>query len=325
LHTFAPRASMKRGANITAAEPPMDISEERLDKPFRIIAFDWDGTAVAARAADARPVADRLERLMKLGVQTVIITGTNFNNVDRQFCRLVRGPHKSNLYALTNRGSEVFGFGRDSEPVLIHRYEATEREDRLLTGVAEGVRDYVRGLGGPEIAIVYDRLNRRKIDLIPEPEWADPPKARIAELLEATERRLVGGGVSGGIKELFVLSEKVARSLGLERARITTDVKHIEVGLTDKADSVAWVEQVLAPRVGARAADVLIAGDEFGPVAGFEGSDFKMVTEAMGESIFVSVGREPNGVPPGVIHVGGGPARFLELLDRQIALHEAEA
>ena len=35
-----------------------------------------------------------------------------------------------------------------------------------------------------------ERLNRRKIDLIPEPEWADPPKARIGELLAAVERRL---------------------------------------------------------------------------------------------------------------------------------------
>ena len=31
--------------------------------------------------------------------------------------------------------------------------------------------------------IVSQRLNRRKIDLIPEPEWADPPKARIGDLL----------------------------------------------------------------------------------------------------------------------------------------------
>ena len=33
------------------------------------------------------------------------------------------------------------------------------------------------------------RLNRRKIDLIPLPEWADPPKAQIDELLAAVEAR----------------------------------------------------------------------------------------------------------------------------------------
>ncbi|MBI3951005.1 MAG: hypothetical protein HY314_11190 [Acidobacteria bacterium] len=298
----------------------MDNWVDKLSKPFCIIAFDWDGTAVENRTADARPVAARLDELMKLGVQIVVITGTNFDNLNRQFCRLVRGPQKRNLYVLTNRGSEVFSFNEDSEPVLISRREATDRENELLTRVAEAVRDTVRERGGPDIAIVYDRLNRRKIDLIPEPEWADPPKSQIGELLVATEERLRRGGIEGGIKELFELTEKLSRDFGLENAKITSDVKHIEVGLTDKADSVAWVVNGLAPRVGARASEVLVAGDEFGPIAGFEGSDFKMVTEALGEAIFVSVGREPNGVPPGVIHIGGGPTRFLQLLDQQIAL-----
>ena len=43
---------------------------------------------------------------------------------------------------------------------------------------------------GVRAEIVSQRLNRRKIDVIPEPEWADPPKARIAELLEAVQARL---------------------------------------------------------------------------------------------------------------------------------------
>jgi hypothetical protein len=291
-----------------------------LNRPFRIIAFDWDGTAVEDRSADARAVASRLEALMKCGVQIVVITGTNFNNIDRQFCQLVRGPHKRNLYVLTNRGSEVFGFDENSEPVLLYRRQATEREDHLLTKVAEGVREYVRRRGGPEIAVVYDRLNRRKIDLIPE--WVGPKKSQIGELLEATERRLQQGGIKGGIRELFMLAEKLSRDYGLTAARITSDVKHIEVGLTDKADSVAWVMNELAPKVGAEANQILFVGDEFGPIAGFAGSDFKMATEAAGKAVFVSVGSEPNGVPEGVIHLGGGPARFLELLDQQIALHK---
>jgi hypothetical protein len=298
------------------------MSEGVLNRPFRIIAFDWDGTAVEDRSADAQPVASRLEELMKRGVQVVVITGTNFDNINRQFCRLVHGPHKRNLYVLTNRGSEVFGFDENSEPVLLYRRQATERENELLTKVAEGVRDYVRQRGGPEVAVIYDRLNRRKIDLIPE--WPDPQKSQIGELLEAVEQRLRRGGISGGIRELFALTKKLARDFGLEDARITTDVKHIEVGLTDKSDSAAWVMNELAPKVGATTSDVLFIGDEFGPIAGFAGSDFKMVTGAAGRAIFVSVGREPNGVPQGVIHLGGGPAQFLELIDRQIALGSSQ-
>src|SRR5262249_22134262 len=145
-----------------------------LKRRFRIIAFDWDGTAVENRSADARPVASRIEDLLKLGVWVVVITGTNFNNVDRQFSSLITGPHKRNLYVLTNRGSEVYGFDEDAKPLLIYRRQASIAEDLLLTKIAQAVKDYVRYRVGPKIDIVYNRLNRRKIDMIPEPEWADP-------------------------------------------------------------------------------------------------------------------------------------------------------
>src|SRR5581483_3182827 len=38
-------------------------------------------------------------------------------------------------------------------------------------------------------------------------------------------------------------------------------------------------------------------------------------------AVFISVGPEPGGVPPGVIHIGGGPARFREILADQAARH----
>jgi hypothetical protein len=76
----------------------------------------------------------------------------------------------------------------------------------------------------------------------------------------------------------------------------------------------------LAPKVGAKTEDILIAGDEFGPIAGFEGSDFRMVTKEAKGATFLSVGREPAGVPPEVIHTGGGPAYFQHVLERQIEM-----
>jgi hypothetical protein len=292
----------------------------RLRRSFRIIAFDWDGTAVKDRSADARPIAVPIEQLLKREIPIVVITGTNFKNVDRQFSSLITGLHKRNLYVLTNRGSEVYGFDENSDPVLIHRREASDKENLLLTKVAHAVRDYVRYRGGPKIDIVYNRLNRRKIDMIPEPQWADPPKARIGDLLQATEQRLRRGGILGGIKQLFQLAEKLSHGFGLEAARLTSDVKFIEVGLTDKADSVAWVLKDLAPKIGAKTEDILIAGDEFGPIGGFEGSDFRMVTPEAKGATFLSVGREPAGVPPEVIHAGGGPPYFQRVLEGQIEM-----
>ena len=116
------------------------------------------------------------------------------------------------------------------------------------------------------------------------------------------------------------MTDAAAKAAGLRDPRITTDVKHVEVGLTDKSDSIAYVMRRLAPVRAILPAEVLLAGDEFGPIAGFEGSDYRMVSRLAEGATIVSVGREPNGVPPGVVHLGGGPAAFVELLDAQADL-----
>jgi hypothetical protein len=48
----------------------------RLARPFKIIAFDWDGTAVMSRREDATCVRISVEKLLRLGVSIVIVTAT---------------------------------------------------------------------------------------------------------------------------------------------------------------------------------------------------------------------------------------------------------
>ena len=66
--------------------------------------------------------------------------------------------------------------------------------------------------------------------------------------------------------------------------------------------------------------DVLFMGDEFGPIGGFEGSDFKMVSPVAKGAVYVSVGKEPNGVPDEVMYYGKGTDGFVEICDGQLAL-----
>lgn len=296
-----------------------------LDRVFRVMAFDWDGTAAISRSEDAGEVRQVVERLLSRGVSIMVITGTSFPNIDRQLSATIRGQRKRHLFVATNRGSEVYGFDAESRPVRLAQRTATPEEDRLLSGIAEAVRDTLVTRTGLEIGLVDDRLNRRKIDVIPLPEWADPPKSGLGELFQAVQARLQSAGPRGGLSEVIDLTRRVAREKGLAEARITSDVKYVEVGLTDKADAVAWLVRELVQRQGIPIEDVLIVGDEFGPVAGFEGSDYKMVAPDARGAIFVSVGPEPSGVPPGVIHLGGGPACFYALLAHQATLYERSA
>jgi kojibiose phosphorylase len=295
-----------------------------LHTTFRIIAFDWDGTAVANRADDATAVRSSLERLLRVGVPIVVITGTSFQNVDRQLGAWVHGPHKRNLYVATNRGSEVFGFDDEGAPQLLWSYRASPQEEKQLTATAEALQREITARTGLELRIVYDRLNRRKVDLIPLEEWKDPPKDQLALLIDAVESRFAGAGLPGGLRHAYEAAHRLARDNGLLRARITSDVKHIEIGLTDKADSIAWLLHELAAPHRISTDAILIGGDEFGPIAGFPGSDSKMMVPSADGAVFVSVGPEPGGAPPPVIHLGGGPQRFRELMRLQAARHPVE-
>ena len=170
---------------------------------------------------------------------------------------------------------------------------------------------------GAETALVSARVNRRKIDLIPVAAWSDPTKARIGELLVAVTDRLAAAGISG-LSEVVALAMDAARAEGLTDPRITSDGKHVEIGLTDKSDSARWAAQWLCER-GVTGGLILVGGDELGPLGGVPGSDAHLLIPELTRATVVSVGAEPGGVPPGVLHVGGGPDRLLELLDGQLA------
>jgi hypothetical protein len=164
-------------------------------------------------------------------------------------------------------------------------------------------------------------MNRRKLDLIPLPEWRDPPRSAIGEVWRVVEARLRNAGLSRGLREVLELIDRTVQHKGLNEARLTADAKQVEVGLTDKSDAMDWLMRELAWRRQISPEDILVAGAEFGTIAGLVGSDYKMVTFRAKGATFVSVGPEPGGVPPEVLHLNGGPARFRTLLAYQAALH----
>jgi trehalose/maltose hydrolase-like predicted phosphorylase/hydroxymethylpyrimidine pyrophosphatase-like HAD family hydrolase len=289
------------------ASPPAEV-----DRRFEAVVLDWDGTAVPDRTADASELRETVEALCAAGMDIAVVTGTHIGNVDGQLAARPRGPGA--LYLCLNRGSEAFVVDADG-PHLIQRRLATETEEKALDAAARATvaRLAARGL---RAAIVSERLNRRKIDLIPEPEWLDPPKARIAELLAAVEVRLREAGLDG-LREAVSLAEEAARNVGLSEPKVTSDAKHVEIGLTDKADSARWIFAELWRR-GIGSSQVLVAGDEFGPLGGLPGSDSFLLPADAGRVVAVSVGREPTGVPRGVVALGGGPDTFLSLLRDQL-------
>ena len=278
---------------------------------FEAVVFDWDGTAVPDRRADATLVRNAVEALCATGVHVAVITGTHLGNVDDALRARPRGPGR--MFLSCNRGSELFAVAADGVRLLAAR-TATAAEDAALDRATALVIGELadRGL---VTAVVTARMNRRKIDLIPEPEWTDPPKARIAELLAAVTARLRGVGIPD-LAAVVDVARGAAQRAGIPEARVTSDAKHVEIGLTDKADAARvvfgrfWSLGVAAPLV-------LAVGDEFGALGGVAGSDACMLVAEGRGATAVSVGPEPAGVPPGVHRIGGGPEAFVALLADQ--------
>jgi trehalose/maltose hydrolase-like predicted phosphorylase len=108
-----------------------------------------------------------------------------------------------------------------------------------------------------------------------------------------------------------------AHASGLAAPRVTSDAKHVEIGLTDKADAARWVFRDLWRR-GVSPRLVLVAGDEFGPLGGLPGSDSLLLVPESAGAVALTVGAEPTGAPPGVVHARGGPEAFLAVLEDQL-------
>ena len=283
-----------------------------------MIIFDWDGTAVPDRKT-AMPVLDRvLEGLLSAGVYIAPVTGTNVDNLERQSLLNITPALRPGLFVCTNRGSEVFSYAPDGTRESRYLRQASEAENRALTTGAEALQRTLRERG-LDTRIIYDRLNRRKVDLIPLPEWSAPPKAIITQLIAATNARLAGAGYDG-IGEVIRLAASLAKTAGVEDPRITSDGKYMELGLTDKSDSVRWLLANVAKPNSIADDEILIAGDEFGSIGGITGSDERMALPELRGAPVVSVGAEPNGVPAGVQLLRGGPAMFLAILECQLGV-----
>src|SRR5580658_6197171 len=179
---------------------------EAPDETFEALVFDWDGTAVPDRQADATQVRHRIEALCTAGVHVFIVTGTHLENIDQQL--RARPFGRGRLHVCCNRGSEVFEITSDG-PMLRFRRTATAVENAALDQAAARTVELLaeRGL---EAAVVSERLNRRKIDIIPVAAWSDPKKAAIALLTEAVTARLIAAGIPN-LAGVVALAAEVAR------------------------------------------------------------------------------------------------------------------
>jgi trehalose/maltose hydrolase-like predicted phosphorylase len=297
-------------AGATSAAPALPVP---LARRFEALVFCWNGTAVPDQRADATRLRRLVEEASTLGLELAVVSSTDIGDVDGQLGARPAGP--GGLVLALNRGSEAFVVDRGG-PQLAYRRTATADEDAALSHAAELAveRFAARGLVA---RIASERLNRRTFDLIPEPEWADPPKARVDAILGAVESGLAVAGVAG-LPEAVEIARASAIDAGLTDPRVTSDGKHIAIGLTDNSDSGRWIMSWLWQR-GIAPEQALMVGDQLDPLGGLPVSNSWLLAGEGHRATCVSVGVEPGGGPADVVPLGGGPEAFAAVLEDQIA------
>ncbi len=225
---------------------------------FEAIVFHWDGAAVPHRDAETTRIRRLVEEACAAGLELAVVSDTHVGNVDGQLAARPPGPGR--LLLALNHGSEAFRVDREG-PQLVYRRTASAEEDAALSRAAELTVERLAACG-LVTRILSAGSNRRKIDLIPEPDWEDPPKAQTDELISAVQSRLAAAGIDGltGVAEIAC---DAAAGAGLTDPRVTVDANQLEIALTDTSDSARWVMQELW-RAGIAPSQVLIAGGTSG-------------------------------------------------------------
>ena len=287
---------------------------DELDREFGVVCFTWPGAA--ADGPVLRALRSAVERLTALGVDVAIVGRAGVREVDEALG--ARPGAEGRLFLLLRRGAELYVVGPRG-PRLLERRHLTAEEQTDLAAAA---------------GFVAERWRARGLEATPGPG----PETRISvELASGGEGRAGAAArprslrdvvAEAGFDSVWRAVEAVRDDLaegGFPAIRVHAEGTAVELGVTDRADSMAAVARVLVAERGRDIADLLLVGHAFAPVHGVDGPDRRLLLPEFEGARFVSVGEEDGGPPPRVLHLGGGWTALLHVLEDQVARREVVA
>lgn len=286
-------------------------------KKYKVIFFDWDGTAVTSRRAPVNEVIGPMKELLKQGIKLAVISGTTMENIaEGKLHHHFTPQERSNLFFGLGRGAYQYAFDDEGEPYTFQN-KIPDRDTLIqIHDVCYNIHRHLFGEYGINTDIVFSRPNYGKIDLMSENDRGEALFLQEGEK-ELLLDKLTRHGFSGGLKALTDLAESIGKANGLS-VTATTDAKYLEVGISSKSDNVNTLLTYFYLNYGITAADCAFWGDEYiGFGDGIYGSDSFMITDMSKAGDFFDVSETPGSRPEGVIHTGGGVLRFLAFLNSQ--------
>lgn len=303
------------------------MEEYRVDKKYKAVFFDWDGTAVLSRKAPVEEAVAAMKPLLQQGIRLVIVSGTTMENIaGGEIAKYFTKEELTNLYLGLGRGTFDYAF-RDGEAYVFHDMLPDAACLEKIHSICFEIHMELKKKYDFDTDIVFSRPNYCKIDLMPEALRGDNLFMQENEL-DLLKEKLCCHGIAGGLKGLMELALTVGRWYGME-VKPTCDAKYLEVGISSKSDNVDAIFTKIqedsrqeadkeAQETGKEefsARDCAFWGDEFvGLEEGIFGSDSFMMTDLTREGDFLDVSNVPGVRPDRVVHCGGGVERFLEFL-----------
>lgn len=286
-------------------------------KRYKAIFFDWDGTAVTSRKAPPDPVIGLMKALLQKNVPLVIISGTTYDNIADGKIESYFTPNElQSLFLGLGRGAFNYRFGRDGKPQIWKDQIPSKSELLLIHEICFEIHQILLKDYDLRTDIVFSRPNYCKIDLMIENDRGENLFLQGGEIAKL-KNLLLKHGIIGGLEALLNISAKVAQRRGMKLSA-TCDAKFLEVGVSDKSDSVNNILALFEQERGIAPQDCAFWGDEYiGVDASQFGSDSFMITEKSKTGDFFDVS-DTEGIRPAVVKViGRGTGAFHSFLKAQ--------
>lgn len=287
-----------------------------MEKKYKAVFFDWDGTAVLSRKAPVEEIVGAMGPLLDQKVNLVIVSGTTMENI--------AGGKLETCFTKEQLAHLYLGLGRGA---FNYRYENGQElifsdmlPDKKLLGdihrICFDIHMELLEKYGLNTDIVFSRPNYCKIDLMVENQRGDNLFMQENEL-DMLKDCLKRHGVEGGLQGLLDISVAAGERYGIT-VKPTCDAKYLEVGISSKSDNVDRILEHLQSAYGICPEECSFWGDEYvGIEEGIYGSDSFMKTEKTGAGDFFDVSEVWGKRPEGVTKLGGGVERFLGFLREQ--------
>ncbi len=288
-----------------------------MNKGYRAIFFDWDGTAVTSRKAPVDEIVSRMKGLLNKGIKLAIISGTTIENIaGGRLQDYFTEKELENLFLGLGRGAYNYKFNKNKNLELFNNMIP---EKSVLLDVHKACFDiHMKLLEDYDYKtdIVFSRPNYCKIDLMVDNNRGEQLFLQENEV-DILKENLTRHGFNEGILELIKISEEIGEKYGLDLL-VTTDAKYLEVGVSSKSDNVNTILNYFKDEFGILPEECSFWGDEYiGIDEGLYGSDSFMITDSSKSGDFFDVSNLKGKRPEEVIILSGGVERFLEFLSSQ--------